>query len=116
MWSTKHEEHTLHRKVHRSWVWYDSIDGGGRFKVKRIQVKLGARRSLQNHHRTEHWMVLKGTTEITIGDKKLLLTENQSTYIPLGEVHRLANPRHHSAGNHRGAVGQLAGRRRYCSI
>jgi mannose-1-phosphate guanylyltransferase/mannose-6-phosphate isomerase len=87
------EEHTLHRKVHRPWGWYDSIDEGGRFKVKRIQVKPGASLSLQkHHHRAEHWIVVKGTAEITCGDKKLLLTENQSTYIPLGEVHRLANP------------------------
>jgi mannose-1-phosphate guanylyltransferase/mannose-6-phosphate isomerase len=89
----KREEHTLHRKVHRPWGWYDSIDEGGRFKVKRIQVKPGASLSLQkHHHRAEHWIVVKGTAEITNGDKVLLLTENQSTYIPLGEVHRLANP------------------------
>jgi len=89
----KREEHTLHRKVHRPWCWYDSIDEGGRFKVKRIQVKPGASLSLQkHHHRAEHWVVVSGTAEITCGDKKLLLTENQSTYIPLGEVHRLANP------------------------
>jgi mannose-1-phosphate guanylyltransferase / mannose-6-phosphate isomerase len=89
----KREEHTLHRKVHRPWGWYDSIDEGGRFKVKRIQVKPGASLSLQkHHHRAEHWIVVKGTAEITNGSKVLLLTENQSTYIPLGEVHRLANP------------------------
>jgi mannose-1-phosphate guanylyltransferase/mannose-6-phosphate isomerase len=87
------EEHTLHRKVHRPWGWYDSIDEGGRFKVKRIQVKPGASLSLQkHHHRAEHWVVVTGTAEITNGDKKLLLSENQSTYIPLGEVHRLTNP------------------------
>jgi len=91
--NTKREEHTLHRKVHRPWGWYDSIDEGGRFKVKRIQVKPGASLSLQkHHHRAEHWIVVKGTAEITNGSKVLLLTENQSTYIPLGEVHRLANP------------------------
>jgi mannose-1-phosphate guanylyltransferase/mannose-6-phosphate isomerase len=87
------EEHTLHRKVHRPWGWYDSIDEAERFKVKRIMVKPGASLSLQkHHHRAEHWIVVKGTAEITNGDKILLLTENQSTYIPLGEVHRLANP------------------------
>ncbi len=91
--ATKREEHTLHRKVHRPWGWYDSIDEGGRFKVKRIQVKPGASLSLQkHHHRAEHWVVVSGTAEITNGEKVLLLTENQSTYIPLGEVHRLANP------------------------
>ncbi len=91
--TSRREEHTLHRKVHRPWGWYDSIDEGGRFKVKRIQVKPKASLSLQkHHHRAEHWIVVKGTAEITNGDKVLLLTENQSTYIPLGEVHRLANP------------------------
>ena len=89
----KREEHNLHRKVHRPWGWYDCVDEGGRFKVKRIQVKPKASLSLQKHyHRAEHWIVVSGTAEITIGDKKLTLTENQSTYIPLGEVHRLANP------------------------
>jgi mannose-1-phosphate guanylyltransferase/mannose-6-phosphate isomerase len=89
----KREEHSLHRKVHRPWGWYDSIDEGGRFKVKRIQVKPKASLSLQkHHHRAEHWIVVTGTAEITNGDKVLTLTENQSTYIPLGEVHRLANP------------------------
>jgi mannose-1-phosphate guanylyltransferase/mannose-6-phosphate isomerase len=89
----KREEQTLHRKVNRPWGWYDSIDEGGRFKVKRIQVKPKASLSLQkHHHRAEHWIVVTGTAEITNGDKVLTLTENQSTYIPLGEVHRLANP------------------------
>lgn len=87
------EEQILHRKVHRPWGWYDSIDEEGRFKVKRIQVKPKASLSLQmHHHRAEHWIVVKGTAEITNGDKTLLLTENQSTYIPLGTVHRLVNP------------------------
>lgn len=91
--TTQREEHTLHRKVHRPWGWYDSIDEGGRFKVKRIQVKPKASLSLQkHHHRAEHWIVVTGTAEITNGDKVLTLTENQSTYIPLGAVHRLANP------------------------
>jgi mannose-1-phosphate guanylyltransferase/mannose-6-phosphate isomerase len=87
------EEQTFHRKVHRPWGWYDSIDEGENFKVKRIQVKPGASLSLQkHHHRSEHWVVVTGTAEITNGDKKFLLKENQSTYIPLGEVHRLTNP------------------------
>jgi mannose-1-phosphate guanylyltransferase/mannose-6-phosphate isomerase len=87
------EEHTEHRKVHRPWGWYDSIDEGGRFKVKRIQVKPRASLSLQkHHHRAEHWIVVRGTAEITNGEQTILLTENQSTYIPLGQVHRLANP------------------------
>lgn len=89
----KREEQALHRKVHRPWGWYDTLDEGERFKVKRILVKPGASLSLQkHHHRAEHWIVVKGTAEITCGDKKLLLNENQSTYIPLGDLHRLANP------------------------
>lgn len=87
------KEYVLHRKAHRPWGWYDSIDEGDRFKVKRIQVKPKASLSLQkHHHRAEHWIVVTGTAEITNGEKTILLTENQSTYIPLGEVHRLANP------------------------
>jgi len=86
-------EQMLHRKVHRPWGWYDSIDNGPRHQVKRIMVKPGASLSLQmHHHRAEHWIVVNGTAEITNGDKVLLLTENQSTYIPLGQTHRLANP------------------------
>ncbi len=86
-------EHTAHRKVHRPWGWYDSIDAGGRFQVKRIMVKPGASLSLQmHHHRAEHWIVVSGTAEVSCGDKVTLLTENQSTYIPLGEKHRLRNP------------------------
>ncbi len=86
-------EQALHRKVHRPWGWYDSIDNGPRHQVKRIMVKPGASLSLQmHHHRAEHWIVVTGTAEVTCGERKILLTENQSTYIPLGEVHRLANP------------------------
>lgn len=87
------DEGTVHRLVHRPWGWYDSIDAGPRFQVKRIMVKPKASLSLQmHHHRAEHWIVVSGTAEVTCGEKKILLTENQSTYIPLGEVHRLANP------------------------
>ncbi len=86
-------EQNLHRQVHRPWGWYDSIDSGPRFQVKRIMVKPGASLSLQmHHHRAEHWIVVSGTAEVTNGDKVIMLTENQSTYIPLGQVHRLANP------------------------
>jgi mannose-1-phosphate guanylyltransferase/mannose-6-phosphate isomerase len=86
-------EHALHRKVHRPWGWYDGVDQGPRHQVKRIMVKPGATLSLQmHHHRAEHWIVVSGTAEVTCGDRKVLLSENQSTYIPLGEVHRLANP------------------------
>jgi mannose-1-phosphate guanylyltransferase/mannose-6-phosphate isomerase len=86
-------EQALHRQVHRPWGWYDSIDAGPRFQVKRILVKPGASLSLQmHHHRAEHWIVVSGTAEVTCGEKKILLSENQSAYIPLGEKHRLANP------------------------
>ena len=89
----KREEKNLHRKVARPWGWYDSVDEGERFKVKRIQVKPGASLSLQmHHHRAEHWIVVKGIAEITNGDQVITLTENQSTYIPQGQTHRLANP------------------------
>ena len=87
------QEDNLHRKVHRPWGWYDSIDEGDRFKVKRIQVKPGGSLSLQKHaHRAEHWVVIKGTAEIANGEEVLTLTENQSTYIPPGTLHRLSNP------------------------
>jgi len=89
----KRGEQSLHRKVHRPWGWYDSIDQGERFQVKRIMVKPGASLSLQmHHHRAEHWIVVSGTAEVTNGDQVILLSENQSTYIPLGQTHRLANP------------------------
>jgi len=86
-------EQALHRKVHRPWGWYDSIDNGPRHQVKRIMVKPGASLSLQmHHHRAEHWIVVCGTAEVTNGDQVIMLSENQSTYIPLGQTHRLANP------------------------
>ena len=87
------EEKNLHRKVNRPWGWYDSVDEGERFKVKRIQVKPGASLSLQmHHHRAEHWIVVRGIAEVTNGEKVLTLHENQSTYIPQGQTHRLKNP------------------------
>jgi mannose-1-phosphate guanylyltransferase/mannose-6-phosphate isomerase len=90
---THRVEQIQHRKVHRPWGWYDTLDEGTRFKVKRIQIKPRASLSLQmHHHRAEHWIVVKGTAEITNGDNILILTENQSTYIPLGQIHRIANP------------------------
>jgi mannose-1-phosphate guanylyltransferase/mannose-6-phosphate isomerase len=89
----KRKEKNLHRKVARPWGWYDSVDEGERFKVKRIQVNPGASLSLQMHrHRAEHWIVVKGIAEITNGDQVISLKENQSTYIPQGQMHRLANP------------------------
>ncbi|MCQ3830797.1 mannose-1-phosphate guanylyltransferase/mannose-6-phosphate isomerase [Microbulbifer elongatus] len=82
-----------HRKVFRPWGYYDSIDAGPRFQVKRIVVKPGCQLSLQmHHHRAEHWIVVRGTARVTRGEDQLLLTENESTFIPLGVVHRLENP------------------------
>jgi mannose-1-phosphate guanylyltransferase/mannose-6-phosphate isomerase len=79
--------------VYRPWGWYDSIDNGERFQVKRIVVKPGGKLSLQkHHHRAEHWIVVRGTALVTKEDNTELLSENQSTYIPLGVTHRLENP------------------------
>ncbi len=90
---SKRAEATQHRQVFRPWGAYDSIGSGERFQVKRITVKEGAKLSLQmHHHRAEHWVVVKGTAKITNGDKEYLLSENQSTYIPIGVVHSLENP------------------------
>ncbi|AYC31879.1 mannose-1-phosphate guanylyltransferase/mannose-6-phosphate isomerase [Pseudomonas cavernae] len=86
-------ETETHCEVYRPWGSYDSVDMGGRFQVKRISVKPGAQLSLQmHHHRAEHWIVVSGTAQVTCDDKTFLLTENQSTYIPIASVHRLANP------------------------
>jgi len=86
-----HVEH--HRKVHRPWGWYDSIDMGERFQVKRIQVKPGAKLSVQRHqHRAEHWVVVKGVAEVLNNGETFTLKENESTYIPIGVIHALANP------------------------
>ncbi len=89
----KREEQVFHRKVSRPWGWYDNIDEGENFKVKRIQVNPGAALSLQKHtKRAEHWVVVKGMAEVVCGNKKIILKENESTYIPLGHKHRLSNP------------------------
>jgi mannose-1-phosphate guanylyltransferase / mannose-6-phosphate isomerase len=86
-------EHRFHKKVHRPWGTYEGIAAGGRFQVKRITVNPGASLSLQkHHHRAEHWVVVKGTATVNRGDDVLLLTEDQSTYIPLGVTHRMTNP------------------------
>ncbi len=86
-------EHLVHKQVYRPWGWYEGIDGGDRFQVKRIMVKPGEKLSLQmHHHRAEHWIVVSGTASVTCGDEVMLLAENQSTYIPLGTTHRLENP------------------------
>lgn len=82
-----------HRKIHRPWGWYDSVDYGHRFQVKRIVVNPGASLSLQmHHHRAEHWVVVSGTAKVTCGEKTYIVSENESTYIPIGTMHRLENP------------------------
>ena len=89
----KRSEGLIHRKVFRPWGWYDSVDAGKRFQVKRIVVKPGGILSLQmHHHRAEHWIVVSGTARVTKGDETFLVSENQSTFIPLGTTHRLENP------------------------
>ncbi|UTW49000.1 mannose-1-phosphate guanylyltransferase/mannose-6-phosphate isomerase [Bacterioplanoides sp. SCSIO 12839] len=86
-------EHYSHREVYRPWGKYDSIDNGERYQVKRITVKPGAKLSVQmHHHRAEHWIVVSGTASVTNGDNTYLVTENESTYIPIGQVHALENP------------------------
>lgn len=91
--AAKRPEAVSSRKVHRPWGWYDSVDAGQRFQVKRIVVNPGASLSLQmHHHRAEHWIVVQGTARVTRGNDVYLVAENQSTYIPLGEKHRLDNP------------------------
>jgi mannose-1-phosphate guanylyltransferase / mannose-6-phosphate isomerase len=86
-------EHVTHRRVYRPWGSYEGIDGGSRYQVKRLTVNPGAKLSLQlHHHRAEHWIVVSGTALVTRGEEEILLTENQSTYIPLGTKHRLENP------------------------
>ena len=91
--ASNRQEHSTHREVYRPWGHYDSIDVGERDQVKRITVKPGAKLSVQmHHHRAEHWIVVRGTAKVQKGDETVLLTENQSIYIPLGEVHALENP------------------------
>lgn len=86
-------EHINHREVYRPWGVYDSVEAGERYQVKRITVKPGAKLSVQmHHHRAEHWVVVSGTAKVTNGEKTFLVTENESTYIPIGEIHALENP------------------------
>jgi mannose-1-phosphate guanylyltransferase/mannose-6-phosphate isomerase len=91
--SQKRTEGVIHRKVHRPWGTYESVDTGDRFQVKRITVNPGAKLSMQmHHHRAEHWIVVRGTARVTRGEDVVMLTENESTFIPLGVKHRLENP------------------------
>jgi len=87
------DEHLFHRQVFRPWGSYEGVGQGQRYQVKRIKVKPGEQLSLQmHHHRAEHWIVVRGTAQVTRGEEVFTLTENESTYIPLGVIHRLANP------------------------
>lgn len=89
----RREEYVSHREVFRPWGSYEGVEQGDRYQVKRIRVKPGERLSLQmHHHRAEHWIVVRGTAEVTRGEEVFMLAENESTYIPLGVTHRLANP------------------------
>jgi mannose-1-phosphate guanylyltransferase/mannose-6-phosphate isomerase len=91
--ASKRTEHLNHTRVYRPWGYYEGIDAGSRFQVKRIMVKPGEKLSLQmHHHRAEHWVVVRGTARITCGETVKLLSENESTYIPIGVTHRLENP------------------------
>jgi mannose-1-phosphate guanylyltransferase / mannose-6-phosphate isomerase len=91
--AAKRDEYKIHRQVYRPWGSYEGIDAGSRFQVKRLSVKPGAQLSLQmHHHRAEHWVVVRGTARVTCGDQVFNLHENESTYIPMGERHRLENP------------------------
>ncbi len=86
-------EHALHREAFRPWGSYDSLENGERFQVKRLKVRPGGVLSLQmHHHRAEHWIVVSGTAKVTKGQETFLVSENESTFIPLGTTHRLENP------------------------
>ena len=91
--AAKRSEHQAHRRIYRPWGSYETVDEGDRHQVKRITVNPGAKLSLQmHHHRSEHWIVVRGTAQVTCGDKEFVVHENASTYIPIGSKHRLANP------------------------
>ena len=93
MKSNGHDLVLQHTRVYRPWGWYEGLNRGDRYQVKCIMVKPGGKLSLQSHHhRSEHWVVVRGTLEVVKGEETKLLTENQSTYIPIGEKHRLSNP------------------------
>jgi mannose-1-phosphate guanylyltransferase/mannose-6-phosphate isomerase len=87
------QEAVQHLRICRPWGYYQGVDFGAHYQVKRIVVKPGAKLSLQKHfHRSEHWVVVRGTAEVTVGSERRIVHENESTYIPIGSVHRLANP------------------------
>ncbi|HEY0269226.1 MAG TPA: cupin domain-containing protein, partial [Methyloradius sp.] len=91
--AAKRKEHEVHARAYRPWGWYEGIDAGERFQVKRIMVKPGQSLSLQmHHHRAEHWVVVSGSAMITVDGNTKLFSENESTYIPIGSTHRLENP------------------------
>ena len=93
MTSNGHDLVLQHTRVYRPWGWYEGLNRGDRYQVKCIMVKPGGKLSLQSHHhRSEHWVVVRGTLEVVRGEETKLLTENQFTYIPIGEKHRLSNP------------------------
>jgi mannose-1-phosphate guanylyltransferase/mannose-6-phosphate isomerase len=88
-----HRAAVEHRRTYRPWGYYQDVDSSAHFRVKRIVVKPGSKLSLQKHlHRSEHWVVVKGTAEVTVNNDSRIVHENESMYIPIGSVHRLANP------------------------
>ena len=99
-----------HRKVYRPWGWYDSIESGEHFQVKRLHVKPGAKLSLQMHHkRAEHWVVVSGTATVTNGEKTFTLNKGESTYIPLGVTHCLENQTNEVTRDHRSSKWSISG-------
>jgi len=91
--SEKRSEATEHKRIHRPWGYYQGVDAGPRYQVKRIVVKPGGKLSLQkHHHRAEHWVVVKGAAEVTLNEDTRIVHENESIYLPIGSMHRLANP------------------------
>ena len=110
-------ESSLHREVFRPWGSYDSLDAGDRFQVKRLSVKPNGVLSLQmHHHRAEHWIVVQGTARITCNDKTFLLSENESTYIPIGATHRIENPGQGRSAHRRSPIGILSRRGRHRAL
>ena len=109
-----HPEATEHRRNYRPWGYYQSIDQGSRYQVKRIVVRPGGRLSLQkHHHRAEHWVVVRGCAEVTLNGKVEHVHENESIYLPIGSTHRLGNPGQDRPGADRGQIGSYLGGGRY---
>ncbi len=115
--ASKRSEHQSHQRVYRPWGSYETVEQGDRYQVKRLTVNPGATLSLQmHHHRSEHWIVVQGTATVTCGEKEFVVHENESTYIPIGSKHRLANPGKIPLHLIEVQVGFVPGRRRHRSL